>query len=254
MDSENIPPVTEALAMDYGWVWKIPLQDRYGCGYVFDESLISEEEARKEVEKELGREIEPLKTLRFKPGYYKEPWKYNVISIGLSSGFIEPLEATSIWTTISYARQVLASTELMYSRDKRISEEFNRSMTNINEEVSAFVNFHYMGQRDDTEFWRKFSKENCVPSLKRYLDILEYRSLRTKDIDASKVWDIYSWYFVGDGIDYPLFKEMVERHYFYNNFRNHIKTNFLGYKSQTSLMYRFTGHKEMIENLKNGST
>lgn len=252
MNENSIPSVTEAIAMDYGWMWKIPLQERFGCGYVFDESLITEDQAKTEVETLLGIEIDPLKTIRFKAGYYKTPWVHNVLSVGLSSGFIEPLEATSIWSSIFYAKYVLSSPELIYSRDPRISKDFNEYASILSEEIAAFVNFHYMGQRDDTEFWKKFTRESCVPLLNKYLDILDYRSLRDRDNGALgvKVWDTYSWYFVGEGIDYPNFKNSIEKYYFYNNFRSFFKDSYLRYKSQRALIPQFVDHKDLINNLK----
>ena len=66
MEKEYVPSYTEAIAMKYGWIWKIPLQDRYGCGYVFDSSLINEEDAKKEVEEYLKQSVEFKKTFNFR--------------------------------------------------------------------------------------------------------------------------------------------------------------------------------------------
>jgi tryptophan halogenase len=87
-DKEPIPTYTEAIAMKYGWMWKIPTVERYGCGYVFDSSLIAVEEAKKEVEEYLGHEIVSPRTLKFSAGYYEEPWRNNCVAVGLASGFI----------------------------------------------------------------------------------------------------------------------------------------------------------------------
>lgn len=249
IDSENIPPVTEAIAMKYGWMWKIPLQERYGCGYVFDDSLISEEEARKEIEDYLKTEIQPLKTLKFSPGYYKTPWRYNVVSLGLSGGFIEPLEATSIWTSIMYAKEVLTNVDHMYIRDQRIADSYNQHMSFINEEIASFVNFHYLGQRDDTEFWKKFNQDSCVPALKKYLDILSYRDIKTRDLDQL-LWEIDSWYYVADGIDYPGFKEYIEKFQFHSAFRHIAKNQYINYKNRGSSLFECTKHSDVLENLK----
>ena len=70
---------TTAQAMEYGWMWKIPLQHRQGCGYVFDDSFIDFDIAQKEVEKFLRRKINPLKKISFQKGYLEKPWKKIVL-------------------------------------------------------------------------------------------------------------------------------------------------------------------------------
>jgi tryptophan 7-halogenase len=249
MDPDSIPSVTESVAMDYGWMWKIPLQERYGCGYVFDETLISEEDAKKEVEGYLNREIEPLKTLRFSPGYYKDPWRYNVISLGLSAGFVEPLEATSIWMTIMYAKEVLTSVHHLYERDQRIVDSFNKNAEFLNEEIAAFINFHYLGGREDTDFWKKFSKETCMPALKKYLDVLEYRDLKAKDLDQ-RLWEIDSWYYLLDGLNYPGFKDNISKFQFHNAYRNLFKAQYHGYINASAALKDCSSHKDFLDNLK----
>lgn len=91
-EGENIEIVTRATAMNAGWVWQIPLQERIGAGYVYNDAFISEEEAQREVEQWLGKKIQPVRSIRFGAGYYKQVWVNNVVTIGLASGFVEPLE------------------------------------------------------------------------------------------------------------------------------------------------------------------
>lgn len=82
--------------MNAGWVWQIPLQHRIGAGYVFDSNFIKPEEAIDEIEFWLGEKIEPIRLIEFEAGFYQKVWQGNVMAIGLASGFVEPLEATSI--------------------------------------------------------------------------------------------------------------------------------------------------------------
>lgn len=251
IDEDNIPAYTEAIAMKYGWMWKIPLQHRYGCGYVFDESLISGEEAKKEIEEFFNIEIDSSRILRFEPGHYLDPWKNNVVSIGLSSGFVEPLEATSIWASIFYMKEILANPDVMYSRDSRLAEDFNKRMCEINNQIASFVYFHYMSGRDDTSFWRHFTVDNAPDLLKEYLKILEYRLPRPRDVENS-VWDVYSWYKIALGMDYPKFRQHIVDTDFYNNFRHIAKSNYLHFKSTQEQVAKLecVTHKEFIDHIK----
>jgi hypothetical protein len=133
---EEIPPYTEAIAMKYGWMWKIPLQNRYGCGYVFDSSLISEEDAAKEIEEYLGFVPEyPRKNkgaFKFNAGGYKTPWVKNCIAIGLASNFIEPLEATSIFSSIDSLRRAVFNTLSLEECNDDIIDRYNKEIESIN--------------------------------------------------------------------------------------------------------------------------
>ena len=207
---EKIPAYTDAIAMKYGWMWKIPLQNRYGCGYVFDSSLITAEEAQAEVEEYLGHEIEVNRTLQFEPGYYKDPWKHNVIAVGLAAGFVEPLEATSITSLVAQLRNVLSSPDQMATRDPRAADLYNKQFTSMNEEIAALINFHYLTDREDTEFWKRFKADSVVPSLADKLDIMEYRAIGNRDI-SDPFWSHVSWYYVGFGIKYQPLLESTKK-------------------------------------------
>jgi tryptophan halogenase len=207
---EKLPAYTDAIAMKYGWMWKIPLQHRYGCGYAFDSSLITAEEAQAEVEEYLGHEIEVNRTLQFEPGYYKDPWKHNVIAVGLAAGFVEPLEATSITSLVAQLMNVLSSPDQMATRDPRAADLYNKQFTSMNEEIAALINFHYLTDREDTEFWKRFKADSVVPSLADKLDIMEYRAIGNRDI-SDPFWSHVSWYYVGFGIKYQPLLEATKK-------------------------------------------
>ena len=87
---------TLAWAMPNGWQWQIPTQTRYGCGYVYSDMFVNKEQAHSELEQITGRKIEPIRNIKFDVGRLENFWTKNVVAIGLSSGFLEPLQATSI--------------------------------------------------------------------------------------------------------------------------------------------------------------
>jgi tryptophan halogenase len=157
-DNENLPDYTESIAMKYGWVWKIPVQGRYGCGYVFDSNLTTDEEAKQEVRDWLGHDIEFPRVFNFSAGSYDEVWQKNCLAVGLSSGFIEPLEATSIWVQVLLLNLFGA----VYGTEDGM-EKLNSDVRDINEDVLSFLYFHYTTQRTDTEFWRDFKINNKMP-------------------------------------------------------------------------------------------
>jgi tryptophan halogenase len=215
IDKEDpIPAYTESIAMKYGWMWKIPTKERFGCGYVFDSSLISEEEAKKEIEEYLGYEpIYPRKekgVFKFSAGYFETPWVNNCVAVGLSSGFIEPLEATSIWVTLQSLQNVLSNVEAMASLDPRHAKHFNKKFCSMSDAVVDFVYFHYMSGRTDTEFWKKFTVDNAPEYVKNMLDSWEYRLPQYDDFNKDPVWGMNSWVSVGSGVgkvNKELFKE-----------------------------------------------
>jgi tryptophan halogenase len=212
---KKIPAYTESIAMKYGWMWKIPLQDRYGCGYVYDSSLISEKQAVEEIESYLGFEPKyPRKDkggFKFSAGYYTEPWQKNCIAVGLASGFIEPLEATSIWVTIMTLQNALSNLEVMTSRDTRNADQFNKRFVEINNQIADFIYFHYMSNRTDTEFWKKFTVENAPERVKDILSTWEHR-LPYYDQHQGELFGMQNWVSIAAGVE-RLNKNLITKSY-----------------------------------------
>jgi len=163
--------------MNYGWMWKIPLQHRYGCGYVFDSDYITEDEAILEIEEKLGHKIESPKTFSFEPGYYKTIWNNNTVAIGLSGGFVEPLEATSIMQSVESLKIVFRK-EFDIFNPKELKKILNDKYASDCEEIRDFLYLHYMTNKTDTDFWFNFTTNNTMPETlkKRIKDLnaLEY--------------------------------------------------------------------------------
>ena len=164
-DNEEIKPETSATALSSGWMWNIPLTTRRGCGYVFDDNFISHDQAKEEVEKYLGHEIEPIRFLKFDSGCSEEFWKNNVIALGLSSSFVEPLEATSIHNTIVQIRlfvdRCLVDNYETTVNDSNI-KKYNRDIMTIMDETIDWISMHYQGGREDSEFWKNIKHNNII--------------------------------------------------------------------------------------------
>lgn len=183
-EEDKIPPYTEAIAMKYGWMWKIPLQHRFGCGYSFDTDYITKEQAREEIINYLGFEPEFGNSFSFRAGWLEQPWVNNCIALGISSAFLEPLEASSIWSTLYFLEIIFSDPAQIFIDDDRIKEFYNYRFNSWWTEVSEFIYLHYMGGRTDTPFWNKFQDIDNAPngvkemlkkwewSLPRYTDFL----------------------------------------------------------------------------------
>lgn len=180
IDQDKIPAYTESTAMNYGWMWKIPLQHRYGCGYVFDSNFITDEQAILEIEEKLGHKIESPKTFSFEPGYYKTIWNKNTIAVGLSAGFVEPLEATSIMQSVATLDLIFKNRYDIFD-PKGLVKRLNDKYSSDCQEICDFLYLHYMTNKTNTDFWENFTKNNVMPeSLKKTLETLgtvNYRGL-----------------------------------------------------------------------------
>jgi len=163
-ENKPIPPYTEAIAMKYGWMWKIPVRGRYGCGYVFDDRLIDAEQAKQEIREEVGN-VDMPRVIGFEPGYYDTPWIKNCIAIGLSSGFVEPLEATSVHIAVITASLFTTYNNGAVLRCEKTISRFNKIMQEYNNDVLNYLQFHYLGKRTDTVFWKDFTKRNKLTPL-----------------------------------------------------------------------------------------
>lgn len=156
---------TQMVSMNSGWLFQIPLQHRLGCGYVFNTDYLSIEDGKKEIEAYLGHEIEIRKVFDFNPGTHKNSWIGNSISIGLSYGFIEPLEATSLMSTIMQLKRLID-----INFDDSSKDAYNKWCYQINEQNLNFIRYHYLCERDDTPFWGECTKKPLPPKLKKILD------------------------------------------------------------------------------------
>ena len=185
-------------------MWKIPLMDRKGCGYVFCDSFTTADKAQEEIEKILNKKIEIRKVIKFDAGRLDNAWVKNCIAIGLSSAFLEPLEATSIHSSIVQAQQFifeylkLTPEETLNDGSRNI---YNKRTKKLYDDIKEFLIMHYMGGRDDSEFWKCIktgvTKTDFVNDL---VEMSNYKIPSHNDFpsyDGSAGWPLYSYVMAG---------------------------------------------------------
>lgn len=158
---DKIDSVTTSTALSSGWSWHIPLQNRIGTGYVYSSKFISDDDAKKEFIQFLGPRAEGAdpRVIKMRVGHTRRSWVKNCVAIGLSSGFIEPLESTAIMSVELQARWLLA---FMPSTDfeEPLSKQFNWLTENLYGEVRDFLSMHFtQSDREDTPYWRAVRHE-----------------------------------------------------------------------------------------------
>ncbi len=153
--NEEIEPYTRCIGMPAGWRWRIPLQHRIGNGYVFSSAFVSEDEACAAIAGAVeGEAMAEPRVLRFRAGRRKRSWSHNVIAIGLSSGFLEPLESTSIYLSQMAMTYLIELFPVGGRIDPRDRDEFNRLVDMEYDRVRDFLILHFHATtRDDSPFW-----------------------------------------------------------------------------------------------------
>ena len=169
-------PYTRATAREAGWQWRIPLQHRTGNGYVFSNAFISEDEAMQKLASRLdGAAMAEPRILKFVTGMRKKCWIKNCLAIGLASGFLEPLESTSI----HLGQVAIAKLLTVFPRNvfnQALIDKFNREMAFEYSSVKDFLIAHYcVTEREDTPFWRYCRNMDIPDSLKARLELFKTR-------------------------------------------------------------------------------
>ncbi len=193
-NEQDIMSETISKAMKYGWVWHIPLANRVGNGYVYSSDYITAEEVEAEFREYLGEDAEGVKALHlhWNPGRLQNHWKKNCVAIGLSQGFLEPLEALMI-NVIQRSIEGFADNFENGGFTDKYQQVFNDKVNGFIDGIRDYLQLHYkLNTRDDTDYWRdNRDNPNMSPQLTAILE----------------AWDS------GEGIDRVLFENINQQVY-----------------------------------------
>jgi hypothetical protein len=203
---EDIPPQTVSTAMKHGWAWKIPLTNRYGNGYVYSSAFCSADAAERELREHLGLLDSPVEArhLKMKTGRVTKHWNRNCVAVGLSQGFIEPLEATAL---LFIQRTITGFVEFLEAGDvsEAAQERFNQALNDHFEGTRDYIVTHYKtNSRTDTEYWRaNTANANLSEPLQQlYRAWMSGQSI-VRDINRGTLgrgYPVFSWYCIMSGM------------------------------------------------------
>lgn len=157
-EDEEPLPFTQTYSMKHGWRWRVCLQNRTGNGYAFNKNQISIEQAKLEfIEATSNLHIDKIFVLPFRNEFNPEPWKNNVVSLGLSCGFLEPLEATGLFLIYGPCRILEKLLD-----DPMGSKKFNRVWKKLYKEIAHFLGMFYSSSNLQSAYWDQFKKINHI--------------------------------------------------------------------------------------------
>ncbi len=243
-----IPSQTVSTAMKHGWAWKIPLTSRYGNGYVYSSSFVSADAAETELRESLGMLDSPTEArhLKMKIGRVTHHWNRNCLAVGLSQGFIEPLEATAL---LFIQRTATGFVECFEKGDlsEAARNKFNEKINAHFEGTRDYIVTHFKtNSREDTEYWRACAANmNLSDSLKSLFSLWMSGRGIAKEVGSQRIgqgYPIFSWYSImcGMGIfpDRQDLRPPTAKESFYNmaEIDNLLDRSALNYRDQREVL------------------
>lgn len=198
-DVSGLEPCTRSTALGAGWAWRVPLYSRIGTGYVYSSRFRSDQEAIDEFLQHLGSEGEGAepRVIPMRIGRARRTWVGNCVAVGLSGGFIEPLESTAIFIIEAALRWLVAN---LPDRDfdPALQARYNEQMQGLYEEVRDFIALHYLtSNRRDSAYWQAVQQELVVPdSLKSKLALWRERLPEEADFARTYLFGYWSYLIV----------------------------------------------------------
>jgi tryptophan halogenase len=199
-------PYTLATALSSGWVWDIALAGRRGTGYVYSSRFLDDDAAEAELRAHEGTHCAdlPARRLQFRVGRREQAWAHNCVAIGLSSGFIEPLESTGLFL-VELSVATLCEYFPFTGNMSTLAASYNRILQDRYEEIRDFIVLHYcLTRRTDTAFWREVQKPERIPQLLRErLEMWRYKSPSFSDFhDTLQLFSHHTYEYVMYGMDF----------------------------------------------------
>ncbi|MCL1065636.1 tryptophan 7-halogenase [Shewanella olleyana] len=201
---------TISTAQSAGWIWDIGLTHRRGVGHVYSSQYITEQQAIKELKTYLTDSVENVDELQFRkipinPGHREKFWHKNCVAIGLSAGFLEPLEASALLLVEISANMIAQQLPANRGSMDIVARRFNETFLYRWNRIIDFLKLHYMlNQRNDSQFWIDNRNPDSIPdSLKRLLELWRYQAPSDDDfVHATEVFPAASYQYILYGMGF----------------------------------------------------
>ena len=199
VDPDRIEPCTTATALSGGWMFGVPLQSRMGTGYIYSSAFKSDEQAWDELKATLGDRVpadaEP-RVIRMNIGRVRNTWVKNCVATGLSAGFVEPLEATAIYTIERTARNLSLYFPEFGINDQGVAR-FNRVMDQQYREILDYIVMMYYTSNRPEPFWRAAREDIVVPdSLLENLELWKHYLPNFEDVAGGSLFSTWNYYII----------------------------------------------------------
>lgn len=258
---QPIASATLSTAQQYGWIWDIGLPTRRGTGYVFSSKYQSEQSATDTLKRYIAHSSGAeqankltYRLLKFNPGYRREFWIKNCVAVGLSAGFLEPLEASAL--AMVELSITMLSEQLPHNRlhMAQLATRFNQRFTTRWQRVIEFLKLHYvLSERTDSQYWKDNRDLNTAPErLKKLLQLWQFQPPSRFDfIENEEVFSSSSYQYVLYGMGFNTqtpaqnaFSNCEDGDYFYALNREKIAQYLHGLPSNRSLLNHLLNKKE----------
>lgn len=242
---------TRSVANKAGWRWEIPLQHRTGNGIVYSSAHLTEEGAHAQLISEIrGKPLTEARHIHFNTGRLKKPWLKNCVAIGLSAGFLEPLESTSIHLICAYAKKL--SDALSESNvSSSMQDRFNLGWQEETSEIRDFLMLHYIVNQRSEPFWQHCRSMSLTKNLEHFLPQLKNEGWI--DLPKSTLFGHDSWFQVAIGQKYAFnYKKLSANTEYFKEKLNFLQNVAHAVACEVNAIKE--GHAEVLKHLQNTNT
>lgn len=186
-ESHQRNPWILSRALDNGWMWEAPTRHRVGRGYIFSDEFMTADQALEEIRSIYGPDAEPVKEIKFTTGVLKQHFVGNVLTLGMGAGFLEPMQATSIHSTLLQLNDFVIlclSQDIDSTCHPAVAEVYNQKCQRMYRDMMEFVAIHYATDRSDTDFWKFVKNDLKRPDkVNEMIELAKTRLIRLDDFE-----------------------------------------------------------------------
>ncbi|MDO6692812.1 tryptophan 7-halogenase [Aliiglaciecola sp. 3_MG-2023] len=246
---QNIACHTIATAQNAGWIWDIGLTNRRGVGHVYASKFLSDDEAEANLRSYIGEGSEDLdaRKITFQSGHRKQFWKNNCVAVGMSAGFVEPLEATAIMLVEISARYIAENLPADNNLMPIVAKRFNQQMDYRWQRIIDFLKFHYMLTKRQEPYWLAHCDKRSIPeSLQEDLSIWKYRGPTLADFTSSnELFPAASYQYVLYGMEFK--PDFDKQAYLYDQSAQAEKVIGRNHQLTEQMLSSLPSHRDYIE-------